>query len=57
VDETKRPPLLGSAYHLIARGDAPRYHDALAVAATPATVTVRATGPSPAYAFAKDALP
>jgi hypothetical protein len=57
VDATKRPPLIGSAYHLIAQGDAPRYHDALAVASMPANVTVRATGPSPAYAFAKDALP
>ena len=56
VDATKRPPLIGSAYHLIARGDAPRYHQALAATPMAATMTARATGPSPAYAFAKDAL-
>jgi Gas vesicle synthesis protein GvpL/GvpF len=57
VDATKRPPLIGSIYHLIARGDADRYREALAAAQTPASITIRATGPSPAYAFAKDALP
>jgi hypothetical protein len=56
VDATKRPPLIGSIYHLIARGDDERYREALTVAQTPASITVRATGPSPAYAFAKDAL-
>jgi hypothetical protein len=56
IDTTRRPPLIGSAYHLIPRGEAPRYLEALAIAVTPATVTIRATGPSPVYAFAKDAL-
>jgi hypothetical protein len=57
VDATKRPPLIGSIYHLVARGDAARYCEAVAGAQTSASITIRATGPSPAYAFAKDALP
>jgi len=57
IDATKRPPLIGSIYHLVARGESARYREALAAVQKAASITIRATGPSPAYAFAKDALP
>jgi hypothetical protein len=56
LDTARRPPLIGSAYHLIARGDADRYRAAMSTCPPPPGVTWHATGPSPAYAFARDAL-
>lgn len=53
----QRAPLLGTIYHLIARGESPRYRITAAGVPPPPDATVRLTGPSPAYAFAKDALP
>jgi len=56
LDTAHRPPLIGSAYHLIARGDADRYRVVMSTCPLPPGVTLHATGPSPAYAFARDAL-
>jgi len=56
LDPAHRPPLIGAAYHLIARGDADRYRAIVAACALPPGITVRMSGPSPAYAFAQDAL-
>jgi hypothetical protein len=56
AEAAPRPPLLESMYHLIARGDAPRYTAIVATWPPPADLVVRASGPSPVYAFAKDAL-
>jgi Gas vesicle synthesis protein GvpL/GvpF len=53
---SRRPPLVGSVYHLIARGDTARYRAVVDTHEPARGVTVRLTGPSPAYAFAKDAL-
>lgn len=52
----QQPPLLESAYHLIARGDAERYQAIVTAWPAPADIAIRVSGPSPAYAFAKDAL-
>jgi Gas vesicle synthesis protein GvpL/GvpF len=56
LDPSRHAPLLGAAYHLIARGDADRYRTAIAGLPLHPDVAWRVTGPSPAYAFAKDAL-
>jgi hypothetical protein len=56
AEASTHAPLIETAFHLIARGDADRY-TAIASAWTPrADIILRVSGPSPAYAFAKDAL-
>jgi hypothetical protein len=51
------PPLLASVYHLIERGRAPAYLDAVAAgAAALAPTRAVATGPWPPYAFAPEEL-
>jgi hypothetical protein len=56
VEASHHAPLIETAFHLIARGDADRY-DAIASAWTPpADIIIRVSGPSPAYAFTKDAV-
>jgi hypothetical protein len=51
------PPLLASVYHLIDRGSAPAYLDAVAAsAAALAPTRAVATGPWPPYAFAPESL-
>jgi gas vesicle protein GvpL/GvpF len=51
------PPLLASVYHLIDRGRAPAYVEAVAAgAAALAPTRVVATGPWPPYAFAPEQL-
>jgi hypothetical protein len=51
------PPLLASVYHLIDRGRAPAYLDAVAAgAAALAPTRAVATGPWPPYAFAPEEL-
>ncbi len=51
------PPLVASVYHLIDRGRAPAYVDAVAAgAAALAPTRVIATGPWPPYAFAPEEL-
>ncbi len=56
AEPKQRPPLIGSMYHLIARGDADRYRAIVTAWPRPDDVTLHVSGPSPAYAFAKDAL-
>jgi hypothetical protein len=56
LDTAHRPPLIGSAFHLIARGDTDRYRAAMSACPPPPGITLHVTGPSPAYAFARDAL-
>lgn len=56
LDAAHRPPLIGTAFHLIARGDADRYRAILSTCPPPPDVTLHVTGPSPAYAFAREAL-
>jgi hypothetical protein len=53
VEAATQPGVLGSVYHLIARGRSAEYRDAVQRAARDLTnVRVLVSGPSPAYAFA-----
>jgi hypothetical protein len=56
AEAAHHPPLIESVYHLIARGDADRYTAIASAWTPPADIIVRVSGPSPVYAFAKDAL-
>jgi hypothetical protein len=52
VETGRHPGVVATVYHLIPRGDASDYRKAVeSVAATLPTVTVRISGPAPAYAF------
>jgi hypothetical protein len=56
AEASQRAPLIESVYHLIARGDAARYTAIVSKWNAPADIMVHVSGPSPAYAFARDAL-
>jgi hypothetical protein len=51
-----RAPLMLSMYHLIPCGHDARYRALVATWEAPRDLTIRVSGPAPAYAFAKDAL-
>lgn len=57
LERGSRPPLVGAAYHLVRRGEAPRYLRAVDAAALPPSLRVLASGPWPPYAFAPGLLP
>jgi hypothetical protein len=50
-EPARHAAVLGTVYHLIDRGTSPVYRDRLTAAADAGAVTLRITGPSPAYAF------
>jgi hypothetical protein len=56
VEASQHAPLIETAFHLIARGDASRYQTIASAWTPPADIIVRVSGPSPAYAFTKDAV-
>jgi hypothetical protein len=56
AEAAQHAPMIGSVYHLIPRGAAARYHAIVSAWAAPPDITLHVSGPSPAYAFAKDAL-
>jgi hypothetical protein len=56
AEAAEHAPLIGSVFHLIRRGDAERYRAIVSAWPPPSGITLRVSGPSPAYAFAKDAL-
>ena len=51
------PPLRATVYHLIDRGAAARYLEAVEAAALPPGIRLAASGPFPAYAFAPELAP
>src|SRR6185436_11415490 len=59
VEDHEHPPLLASVYHLVERARLAEYERRLEGArdAEAALLTVRSTGPWPAYAFAPEATP
>ncbi|HJZ85962.1 MAG TPA: GvpL/GvpF family gas vesicle protein [Polyangia bacterium] len=54
VEPAAQPPLLASVYHLIARGQAAAYADAVRTVSDTLPVRVTLSGPWPAYAFAPE---
>jgi hypothetical protein len=56
VERHDAPPLLVSLYHLVTRGQAPRYRRAVAGGVAGLAVRVEVSGPWPPYAFAPEPL-
>jgi hypothetical protein len=56
VEASPHAPLIETAFHLVARGDVARYQTIASAWTPPADIILRVSGPSPAYAFTKDAV-
>jgi hypothetical protein len=57
AEPARHPPLIATMYHLIVRGDADRYRATVTAWPPLDDFRLHVSGPSPVYAFAKDALP